>query len=96
MKALLFAAIVYVNGQPVEIPEGYVLDFKLIPFCEQYPDDPKCNLQQCIIYDNCPTEPPPPPPTCQDDPKYCGAERCEVWPNDAKCRTQQCVFLGLC
>jgi hypothetical protein len=86
MKTLLFAAIVYINGTPIEIPPGYVLDFKLVPWCEQHPDHPRCNIQQCIIYDNCP---PDLPPTCQDDPKYCGAERCEVWPDDEKCRVQQ-------
>jgi hypothetical protein len=70
MKALLFAAIVYVNGQPVEIPEGYVLDFKLIPFCEQYPDDPACNPKQCVIYENCPSEPVKPRPPVVVDPPY--------------------------
>jgi hypothetical protein len=84
MKALLLAAIVYVNGTPIEIPEGYTLDFKLIPYCQTHPNDIKCNPPQCAIYDNCPTD-----PTCQDGPQYCtDEERCEVWPQDDKCITQ--------
>jgi hypothetical protein len=74
MKTLLFAAIVYINGTSIEIPPGYVLDFKLVPWCEQHPDHVRCNPDNCIIYDNCQTEPekPRPPYVHTPDPKNKG------------------------